>query len=65
MTLRVYRVGPDGTGVVDLSSCVVRIGDRPREFNPFAFPPCECPRCRAEREEEQAQTAAALRGLNR
>ncbi len=65
MTLRVYRIDPRGGLVADVSSSEVRVGDRPQEFNPFAFPPCECRRCRAERQEDQAQTAAALRRLSR
>jgi len=48
MTLRVYRVDRYGTCVAEVSSCEVRAQERPPEFNPIGFPPCACPRCRAE-----------------
>ncbi|MCQ4082554.1 hypothetical protein NGB36_18585 [Streptomyces sp. RB6PN25] len=44
MALRVYRIDRDGVRV-EISSCVVRAGELPKEFSPIRFPPCRCSRC--------------------
>ncbi|MFI1826961.1 hypothetical protein ACH41E_11030 [Streptomyces sp. NPDC020412] len=44
MTIRVYRVGADGTRwPVEREISVVAARDVPAE--PMKFPPCACPRC--------------------
>lgn len=47
MTLRVYTVQADGARVRERPPVAVPDGQPDSAFNPVAWPPCACPRCRS------------------
>ncbi|UUS31581.1 MULTISPECIES: hypothetical protein [Streptomyces] len=45
ISLRVYRVGPDGTTTTVLDRRAYEPDDRPPPLDGLAYPPCSCARC--------------------
>lgn len=51
MTLRTYRLGPDGERVSESRQRTVKGSNDPQRLSgPLAWPACRCPRCTAGRQ---------------
>ncbi|MFF3403636.1 hypothetical protein ACFYW6_34715 [Streptomyces sp. NPDC002659] len=64
MTLRVYRVGADGTVTREYASVVAVGGADMPVPQSLAFPPCRCPRCRPDDGESPRTVLSAREELS-